>query len=251
LVIVGAGFIGLEVASSARSLGAEVTIVEAAPAPLAAVLGPVTGTWFADLHRAEGVEVLMSAQVESVTGGRRVRELGLKDGRRLRCDHMLVGVGVEPATRWLHGSGLDASGVVIDGEGRSGAPGVYAAGDAARVHDVALGRPVRTEHWEAAARQGAAAARAMLGLEPVGAPPASFWSDQYGTRIQYVGHAEEADRSVVHGDPSTREFAVEFTCGGATVAELLVGRPRDLPAARRRVQAGLESIGQTITRSAA
>jgi 3-phenylpropionate/trans-cinnamate dioxygenase ferredoxin reductase component len=251
IVIVGAGFIGLEVAAAARARGAEVTIVEAASAPLASVLGPALGAWFADMHRSEGVEVLVSAQIDSVKGGRRARELVLAEGRRLRCDHVVVGVGVDPATRWLDGSGLDSSGVIVDAAGRTAAPGVYAAGDAARVHDRALGRPVRTEHWEAAARQGSAAARAMLGQEPAAMPPASFWSDQYGTRIQYVGYAAEADRAVTQGDLGGRQFAVEFTRAGATVAALLVGRPRELSEARRRVQAGLESLQPTTTRSAA
>jgi 3-phenylpropionate/trans-cinnamate dioxygenase ferredoxin reductase subunit len=126
---------------------------------------------------------------------------------------------------------------------------VYAAGDAARPYEPALGRHVRTEHWEAAARQGAAAARAMLGLDPAPRSPASFWSDQYGVRIQYVGHAAEADRVVVDGDPEARDFQVEFTRAGATVAVLLAGRPRALPEARRRVQAGLERGAITTTRS--
>jgi 3-phenylpropionate/trans-cinnamate dioxygenase ferredoxin reductase subunit len=251
IVIAGAGFVGLEVAAAARARGAEVTIVEAAPAPLATVLGPRVGTWFADLHRDEGVDVLVSTQIESIKGGRRARELVVTGGRRLRCDHVLVGVGVTSATRWLEDTGLDSSGVIVDPAGRTAAAGVYAAGDAARVHDPALGRAVRTEHWEAAARQGGAAARAMLGHEPVAMPPASFWSDQYAIRIQYVGHAAEADRTVIHGDPADRQFAVEFTRAGAPVAALLVGRPRDLPDARRRVQAGLESLQPTTRRSAA
>ena len=242
LAVVGAGFIGLEAAATARKLGMEVTIVEALDAPLAAILGSGLGRWFADMHRAEGVDVLLSARVERVRGRRRVQALELADGTAVACDHVLVGVGVEPDTRWLDGSGLDAGGVRVDAQGRTPAPGVYAAGDAARPYDEALARHVRTEHWEAAARQGAAAARAMLGQEPARTPLPSFWSDQYGTRVQYVGRAEEADRIAVDGDLDGRDFEAVFTKGGATVAVLLAGRPRALADARRRVQAGLESI---------
>lgn len=249
IAVVGAGFIGLEVAATARGLGAEVSLIEALPAPLSGILGAQVGAWFAELHRSEGVEVLLSARLASVRGGRRVRELVMEDDARVECDHVVVGVGVQPATRWLTGSGLDPAALTVDDCGRTGAPGVYAAGDAARVYDRALARHVRTEHWEAAAREGGAAARAMLGLEPAVLPPASFWSDQYGTRVQYVGHAGEADRVVVEGDTAGRDFSATYTRAGVTVAALLVGRPRQLAAARREVHSGLESLFTTTTGS--
>ena len=130
----------------------------------------------------------------------------------------------------------------MDPQGRTAAPDVYAAGDAALVYEPALARQLRTEHWEAAARQGAAAARAMLGLEPARTPLPSFWSDQHGIRIQYVGRAGEADRIAIDGDPGSRDFEATFTKAGVPVAALLVGRPRALADARRRVQAGLDSL---------
>ena len=242
IAVVGAGFIGLEVAATARGAGAEVTLIEALPSPLANVLGTRVGAWFADMHRAEGVEVLLSSRVERVHGGRRARELVLDGGRRVRCDHVVVGIGVEPATRWLADSGLGTDGVPVDESGRTSVPDVYAAGDAARVYDRLLGRHVRSEHWEAAARHGMAVARAILGADPIALPPSSFWSDQFGVRVQYVGHAAEADRVVIEGDRDARDFTAEYTRGGATVAALLVGRPRGLAEARRRVNAGLESM---------
>jgi NADPH-dependent 2,4-dienoyl-CoA reductase/sulfur reductase-like enzyme len=165
----------------------------------------------------------------------------------VRCDRIVVGVGVRPATQWLAGSGLDSGGPAVDTEGRTGAPDIYAAGDAARVWDPGLARHVRTEHWEAAARQGAGAARAMLGLDPALAPPPSFWSDQYGLRVQYVGHGGEADRIVLDGDPAARDFQAGFTRDGVPVAALLVGRPRALPEARRRVHAGLTQLQMQAT----
>ena len=119
-----------------------------------------------------------------------------------------------------------------DAAGRTGVPGVFAAGDAAATYDPALGRHVPGGHWEAAARQGAAAARAMLGLAAAPAPTTSFWSDLYDTRVQYLGHARLADRARVDGDRDSRDFAVTFSRGDRPVAVLLVGRPHQLPAAR-------------------
>jgi len=133
-------------------------------------------------------------------------------------------------------------GVPVDPQGRSAAPDVYAAGDAALVFDPALARHLRTDHWEAAARQGVAAARAMLGLEPARTPLPSFWSDQHGVRIQYVGQAAAGDRVAIDGDPEGRDFEATFTKAGVPVAALLVGRPRALADARRRVQTGLDSL---------
>lgn len=242
LAVVGAGFIGLEVAATARALGVKVTIVESLEAPLAGVLGVPLGRWFADLHRSEGVEMLLGARLTGVRGRRRIRALELADGAHVECDHVLVGVGVDPDTRWLAGNGLEVEGVCVDGEGRTSAPDVYAAGDAARVYDAAVGRHVRTDHWEAAARQGTAAARAMLGLEPARSALPSFWSDQYGVRIQYVGRMDEADRVTLDGDPERRDFEAVFTKAGTPVAALLAGRPRALADARRRVQDGLQSL---------
>jgi 3-phenylpropionate/trans-cinnamate dioxygenase ferredoxin reductase subunit len=221
LVIVGAGFIGQEVAAAAAKAGVHTTIVEAADAPLAALLGPAVGAWFADLHRSEGVDVLLGTSVAAATGTDRVERLTLSDGRRLACDHVVVGIGVDPDLGWLAGSGLDPAVVRIGVEGHTGAPGVFAAGDA-----------TGGGHWESAARQGMAAARAMLGLGSARPVAATFWSDLYDTRVHYVGDAPRADATTVDGDPARRDFSVTFTRAGTPVAVLLVGRPHDLPNAR-------------------
>ena len=242
LAVVGAGFIGLEAASSATAIGAQVTILEALDAPLEGVLGARIGHWFADLHRAEGTTMLLGTRVERVRGRRSVRALELADGTSVACDQVLVGVGVDPDTSWLDRAGLDAGGVPVDLQGRTAAPDVYAAGDAALVFEPALTRHLRTDHWEAAARQGVAAARAMLGLEPTRTPLPSFWSDQHGVRIQYVGRAAAGDRIAIDGDPGGRDFEATFTKAGVPVAALLVGRPGALADARRRVQTGLDSL---------
>jgi 3-phenylpropionate/trans-cinnamate dioxygenase ferredoxin reductase subunit len=232
LVIVGAGFIGQEVAAAAARAGVQATIVEAADAPLQALLGTEVGTWFAQLHRSHGVEVLLGAEIAAAHGARRVEALTLRDGRLLACDHVVVGIGVDPDLGWLAGSGLDTRGVAVDADGRSAAPNVFAAGDAAATYDPILREHVPGGHWESAARQGVAAARAMLGHEPQRSAPASFWSDLYDTRVQYLGNARVADRTAIDGDPAARDFTITFSRDGAPVAVLLVGRPHELPNAR-------------------
>ncbi len=238
LAIVGAGFIGQEVAATARKLGVEVTVIEALQVPLAPILGEQLGGWFADLHREEGVRVLAGARLEGARGEGRVEELVLAGGERVACDAVVVGVGTAPATEWLRGSGLEEDGVRTDTSGRAKLPGVFAAGDASVPFDPRFGAHARTEHWDAAAWQGAAAAKAMLGDYPGTPPLPSFWSDQYGLRIQYVGHAHHSDAVVFDGDPASRDFEAVFTRSGVPVAGLAVGRPRAIPALRKRIDAG-------------
>jgi NADPH-dependent 2,4-dienoyl-CoA reductase/sulfur reductase-like enzyme len=237
LAVVGAGFIGQEVASTARRLGAEVTMIEALPAPLAPILGERLGGWFAELHRAEGVRLLTGAGLREARGSGRVEELILEDGTAIACDAVVVGVGTAPATEWLAGSGLPAEAVRTDTAGRSSLPDVFAAGDASQAFDPRYGEYARTEHWDAAAWQGAAVAQAILGEYPGTPPLPSFWSDQYGLRIQCVGHARRADAVVIEGDPESRDFEAIFTNTGRAVAGLVVGRPRAIPALRRRIDA--------------
>ncbi len=236
LAIVGAGFIGQEVAATARRLSVEVTIVEALETPLERILGTRLGGWFADLHAEEGVEVLTGASLAGARGGDRVVELVLGDGRSLPCDLVLVGVGTAPATDWLAGSGLGEGGVRVDTCGRTTVPDVFAAGDASLPFDPRHGCYSRTEHWGAAAWQGAAAAQAMLG-EYAGTPPLpSFWSDQYGLRIQCVGHPHLADSAVIEGSPADRDFEAVLVRSGVPVAGLAVGRPRAIPALRDLIE---------------
>ena len=239
LAVIGAGFIGQEVAATARLRGCAVTMVEAGSQPLAAVLGPHLGAWFAHLHRAEGVEVLTGRTLRAVSGNGAVTGLELSDGRRLAVDHVVVGVGVDPETGWLSGTGLTGSaGVPADACGRTRAEDVFAAGDVAASFDADSGRWTAGSHWEAAARQGARAARAMLGLDPGASAPAGFWSDQYGVRIQYLGRARPDDAVAIDGDPEARDFTATFSRGRRAVAVLLVNRSRGLPAARALIEKG-------------
>jgi NADPH-dependent 2,4-dienoyl-CoA reductase/sulfur reductase-like enzyme len=240
LAIVGAGFIGQEVAATARKLGAAVTMIEAASTPLVGVLGPQLGEWFAQLHRSEGVEVLTNCTVDWVSANGAVKGLRLSNSHYVPVAHVMVGVGVEPDVGWLEGSGLAArNGILADAAGRTSADRVLAVGDAAATFDPLLGRHVAGSHWEAAGRQGARAARVILGLEPGPAALTSFWTDQYGLRIQYLGHATLADSVEIDGDLEARSFTAVFTRAGRAVAALLVDRSRSLPAARKLIEKGI------------
>jgi NADPH-dependent 2,4-dienoyl-CoA reductase/sulfur reductase-like enzyme len=174
--------------------------------------------------------------LESGRGEGRVEELVLADGRSLECDLVLVGVGTAPATAWLQGSGLDPRGVRVDTCGRTSLPDVFAAGDAGVPFDPRFGVHSRTEHWDAAAWQGAAVAKTILGEYPGTPPLPSFWSDQYGLRIQSVGHPHHGDEIAIEGSPADRDFEVLFTRAGAPVAGLAVGRPRSIPAFRKLIE---------------
>jgi 3-phenylpropionate/trans-cinnamate dioxygenase ferredoxin reductase subunit len=217
LAIAGAGFIGQEVAQTARALGVEVTLIEAAPAPLCALLGPDLGGWFAQLHRDAGIDVRLGTLIERIDGNTAT----LDDGARIQYDALLAGIGVRPDTAWLAPAGLPAHGIPVDASGATALQHVFAAGD------VALGH-----HWEAAVAQGIAAAHGMLGVAPPPQPRPSFWSDLGGLRVQLAGDPRGADEVVIDGDPDARDFAALLLRDGFVRAGLLVGRPRALPALR-------------------
>lgn len=236
LAVVGAGLVGQEVASTAAARGARVTLIDAARAPFDALVGPRLGGWLADVHRGAGVDVRLGVTVERVEGA----GLRLGDGTRVACDHVVVGVGVRPASDWLKGCGLGSRGVAVDSEGRTALPHVYAAGDVACPLDPLTGRHVSSGHWEAAARQGAAAARAMLGLGP--APPALpvVWSDQHGMRLQRLGDPRDADGATLDGDPRERSFVLTYQRAGRPVAAVVANCPGAVRALRRRLDAAAQ-----------
>jgi len=236
LLIVGAGFIGQEVAAAARAAGAQVTVVEIEPAPLHGLLGEEMARWFAQLHLDEGVRLELARTVASIHGERRVEAVTFDDGRRVEADHVLLGVGVRPDLAWLDGSGLPTDAIPADESGRTAVADVYAAGDAAAFYDPFLGRHAPSGHWESAGRQGAAVANAIAGRPPAAPALSSFWSDQYGTRIQYLGHARLADAVTVDGDLRGRDFVALYTREGTPVAALAVGRPKALPELREQLR---------------
>ena len=206
-VVIGAGWIGCEVAASARQMGAQVAMVDLAPFPLQRVLGPEVGRVYRDLHAEHGVELHLGTGIEALRGEGRVREVVLADGTVLEADLVVVGVGVTPRAELAGAAGLALdNGVPTDEYLATSAPGVWAAGDVANAWHPLLRRRIRLEHWSAALNQGPAAARNMLGhREPYERLP-YFFSDQYDTGMEYIGHAPRWDRVVLRGDVDGREF---------------------------------------------
>jgi 3-phenylpropionate/trans-cinnamate dioxygenase ferredoxin reductase subunit len=220
LVVIGAGWIGSEVAASARTQGMEVTIVERESVPLQGVLGAEVGGMYAAVHRDHGVELLAEASVEAIEGDRRAERVRLAGGRTIDCAAVLIGVGAAPRVELAEAAGLAVdNGVLVDATLRAGEADVFAAGDLANAVHPFFERRVRVEHWANALNQGPAAARAMLGrTEPYERLP-YFFSDQYDVGMEYSGLADPGARIVVRGELATRE-AIVFWLGddGAVLA---------------------------------
>jgi len=239
VVVIGAGFIGSEVAASARKAGRDVTVLEAAPVPLTRALGERMGKVCAEIHREHGVDLRLSCGVKEFRGAGRVEEVGLADGSAVPCDLVVVGVGVAPAVGWLDGSGLALdNGVVVNEYCETSASDIYAAGDVANAWNPLYGERLRVEHYDNAQNQGIAAGKAMAGVREPYAPVLYFWSDQYEHRFQYVGHASGDDEIVVRGDLATRSFTAFYLRGDRIRAAFAIGRPKDIMAARRLIQSG-------------
>jgi 3-phenylpropionate/trans-cinnamate dioxygenase ferredoxin reductase component len=207
VVVVGGGWIGAEVAASARQRGLDVSLVHHGQVVLERVLGSEVGAVYRDLHTDHGVRILPGTGVEAFEGDGAVASVRTTDGRRLDCDFVVVGAGVQPRTPLAAQAGLAVdNGIVVDEYLRTSAPGVFAAGDVANAHHPLYGRRVRVEHWANALHQGPAAARSMLGLAPAYDRVPYFFSDQYDVGMEYAGFAPSWDRLVFRGDPATREF---------------------------------------------
>lgn len=230
-VVIGAGFIGSEVASAARKRGLPATIVEALPTPLVRSIGAAMGEACSALHLANGTELKCGVSVQGLEGNGRVERVRLADGTAVDADLVVVGVGVNPSTGWLEGSGLTLdNGVVCDETLATGAPGVYAAGDVARWFNPLFGQHMRLEHWTSAAEQGAAAgaAAALPGsAKPYETVP-YFWSDWYDSRIQFVGITTADEISVEIGDVSSGKFVALYRSGERFVGALAVNKPREI-----------------------
>jgi 3-phenylpropionate/trans-cinnamate dioxygenase ferredoxin reductase component len=207
VVVVGAGWIGAEVAASARTKGCDVTVVEPLSVPLERVLGPELGAFYRDVHTEHGVRMLLGTGVEAFEGDGAVRRVRTSDGQVLDCDWVVAGIGVQPRVELAERAGAAiGNGILVDAHLQTSIPGVYAAGDVASVDHPLFGDRVRVEHWETALEQGPAAARAMLGsATPYDRIP-YFYSDQYDVGMEYAGWAPEWDRVVFRGDPASGEF---------------------------------------------
>jgi NADPH-dependent 2,4-dienoyl-CoA reductase/sulfur reductase-like enzyme len=240
VAVVGAGFIGSEVAASARERGLDVTLIEAAPVPLVRAVGEEMGRVCAALHGDHGVDLRLGAGVEGFEGSGRVERVRLSDGTAVDADIVVVGVGVAPSTGWLESSGLALrDGVVCDAICAASAPGVYAAGDVARWRNPLFDDEMRVEHWTNATEQGRAAALNLL-AGPAEATPFApvpyFWSDQYGVKIQFVGHIRPDDEvRVVHGSTDDRRFVALYRRGARLAGALGFDRPGLVMACRRLI----------------
>lgn len=243
VAVVGAGFIGGEVAATARARALEVTMIEALPAALERQLGAEMGARVVALHRDHGVDVRLGVGVQALQGGGRVERVRLADGSEVAADLVVVGIGVTPATRWLEGSGLAvADGVVCDERCRAQAPGVFAVGDVARWRHPGYGESLRIEHWTNATEQAEAAVASLLAgegpCEPY-APIPYFWSDQFDVKIQLAGRIAPGDEvHVVDGAPGEGRFVALYGRGDAFHAVLGWNRPRLVMQYRRMLRDG-------------
>jgi 3-phenylpropionate/trans-cinnamate dioxygenase ferredoxin reductase subunit len=222
-VVIGGGWIGAEVAASARTKGVEVTIVEQAKVPLERVLGPELGQIYADIHRQHGVTVVTEATLEAFEGSTAVERVRLADGNTIEADFVVVGVGVTPRTQLADQAGATIdNGVLVTEALETGVPGIYATGDVANAFHPFYGHPLRVEHWANALHQPATAAKAMLGK------PASFdrlpyfFSDQYEVGMEYTGYATSWDEVVFRGDPAGGEFIAFWVEHGRVIAGMNV-----------------------------
>jgi 3-phenylpropionate/trans-cinnamate dioxygenase ferredoxin reductase subunit len=239
-VVVGLGFIGAEVASSLRECGVEVVAIEPFKTPLFRALGEEIGRVIEGLHRDHGVDMILGDAVAAFEGNGRVERVVTRDGRRVECDFAVFGLGIEPAADVVAGSGVHVdNGIVVDDLCRTNVPGVFAAGDVANHYHPVCARQMRVEHWQNGVKQGAAAARTMLGRGQPYDEVHWFWSDQYDANIQYAGFHVPWDKVVVRGSLAERKFVAFFLTAGRVESAVAINQGRDLrrafPLIRARV----------------
>ncbi|HYL52910.1 MAG TPA: FAD/NAD(P)-binding oxidoreductase [Acidimicrobiia bacterium] len=239
VVVIGAGFIGAEVAATCRMRGLDVTLLEMLPQPMVRGLGPELGPAIAGVHRDHGVDLRTSVQVDGIEddGNGQVAGVRLGDGSLVEADVVVVGVGVVPETGWLEGSGLTIDNGVVCDASCCAAPGIVAAGDVARWPNVLFdGTEMRLEHWTNATEQGVHAARRLLGDESAFAPVPFVWSDQYDRKIQSVGLVSaDATVHVAHGTLEERQFVALFGKDGRLTGALGFNRPRNVMQYRKLI----------------
>ena len=238
VVVVGMGFIGSEVAASLRQNGLDVVAIDPLKTPLFRVLGEAVGQTLADLHRAHGVRTIFEDTVAAFEGTTRVGCVVTTGGRRVECDFAVVGIGIEPDVDMLEGSGIDVNnGVVVDEYCQTNVSGIYAAGDVANHYHPVFDRRIRVEHWQNAIKQGAAAARNMLGRRIPYDEIHWFWSDQYDANLQYVGFHTEWEQLVVRGRLDSGSYLACYVNEGRIDAAVGLNRAKDV----RRVMPLIQS----------
>ena len=252
VVVVGAGFIGAEVAASCRERGLDVTMLEALPVPLGRAIGAKLGRWLADAHRDRGVDLRCGVGVAGFEGARRLERVRLDDDTLIEADLAVVGIGVAPETDWLRSSGIELrDGIVCDATCATSVPGITAAGDVARWHNPLFSTEMRVEHWTNAAEQGAAAGLRLLCEDHEAAPFAPvpfFWSDQYELKLQMVGHVSGEDElRIVQGSPAEGRFLALYGREGRFTGAFGLNRARQVMQQRVRIAEGIsfdEAIAQ-------
>jgi 3-phenylpropionate/trans-cinnamate dioxygenase ferredoxin reductase component len=237
-VVIGMGFIGAEVAASLRGLGVDVTAVEPLATPLFRVLGPEVGAAMAGLHADNGVHLVMEDIVEKLEGSGNVEAVVTKSGRRIPCDLVVAGIGVEPVTDVVAGTTVEVeNGIKVDERCRTNVEGVYAAGDVANHMHPIFGRHMRVEHWQNAMRHGTHAAKSILGSTEPYTEIHWFWSDQYDANVQYTGHHMAWDELVVRGSIPDRSFLAFYVKDGLVDAAVGFNRGKELRRATALVRA--------------
>ena len=228
-VVVGMGFIGAEVAASMRQCGLEVTAIEPFKTPLYRALGEDIGLVVEGLHRDHGVALILGDAVAAFEGKGRLERVVTRDGRRIECALAVFGLGIEPVTELVAGTGVRVdNGIVVDDHCRTNVPGVFAAGDVANHYHPVCGRQMRVEHWQNGIKQGAAAARSILGRGQPYDEVHWFWSDQYDANIQYAGFHAAWDAVVVRGSLAERKFLAFYMAEGRVESVVAVNQGRDL-----------------------
>lgn len=238
IAIIGAGFIGLEIAATASTLGVDVTVLEVAAVPLAGVVGPRVGAEIARVHRDHGVSVRAGVAVDALHTTADGVVVTCADGTSVAADAVVVGIGITPNTAVAAASGLSVEGgIVVDAQGRTSIPNIYAAGDVASRYSARAARHVRLEHFDNANRQGAAVANAMLGREAVNDDAPWFWSDQFDHNLQLLGAT--TTELVVRGDVESFDFSAFYLDGDVLRGVFTVDRGED-------VMAGRELLGRRV-----
>ncbi|MGV9948682.1 NAD(P)/FAD-dependent oxidoreductase [Rhodococcus aetherivorans] len=240
LVVVGGGFVGLEIAATARGLGVDVVVLEYADALLGSVLGATVGGFCADLHRRNGVDLRTGVGVDSVATSEAGVRVRTTTGDTIEADVVVVGIGITPNVDVAAASGLHTdNGIVVDAVGRTAVPGIHAAGDVANRFSDRAGRRVRVEHFDNANRQAAVVADTIVGRTSLADDAHWFWSDQYDTNIQFTGTSSGTTELVVRGDARSGEFTVFYLAGDVLTAAFAMDRGEDIMAAR-------ELVGRTV-----